>query len=982
MAHARFVQPFCQQLQHGGELAEQQDAVSALHSSRHQLHAGIQLGATAVPVVCHKARVAADLPQAHEHCEHRHFILRLCSAQLFPRVHHSGKVELALLLVQLDTVEILGLGGQLFEHLGLHAPQDERPGELVQTAQCVFVVLLHDRLFKPGAEGLVGRQIPRHQEGEDAPQFAQAVLHRGAGKGKPHFAVHPAHRLVLLGSVVLDGLRFVQNAGVELLPAVKLLVPAHQVIAGHHKVGFRPLLCQLCPVNSVAVHSHAGKLRRELLAFLLPVEHQRCRADDETGQALAAFLHGQQVAEHLHGLAKAHIVGQNATHAVAVQRAQPAVAIPLVLAQHIVQAFRRSILAVLHGVKAAADAAERIVAVETQAVLARERPVETGCTVERQLGVAALELGPGKFQCIVQFVQPFQTVIQPQQTAVPQAVVALFLVQGAQQVFQLCHRELAGIHFQIQHTAVHRNAHRDARRRGLQAAEGIRQVYFTLGQQGRHALLQHAVDLVLVSGAVHFLSAAHTGLQIRGQQPLCPALGAHIPQKPCRRRHERRDLILPVQKLRVCFDAEAVRCVQIELHHRFQRDLVQQQTFRVHDVQLAAQLRQHIAAKGRGICAGKEQAFAAQRLQCGQDAGAPGPLQPPERILAEQVIIVKALYAGKGRAALHLHTAAAALHGHGNDGQTFPQLVPAQKTGMLVQLHKVIKDLAGQDHASRRALFGPAVHPHGGFVHALPCVHLTAQQLQKRTGLFIKGIPPVHKSQCLAVADAFAHLDGFHQVRDAFHHILPPAVRDAQPQPWLCAGHEGQLRFQMGKAGALGGLVHAKVFKGCFLVGIQQPAGLVIRHRRFAVPLFAKQHFQPGGIAVPPGRFRSKARRAAHNAGNSIRLCRRCRGILFGIVQQQCADMLAVGALAVLVIRAAAGRTDKAAVLPQPCLRIVIAAAAALYHGRNMPHAIGVHGAGALLDALAVFLSPLKNVIAQKRADLVCIHGCFLPAWL
>ena len=154
-------------------------------------------------------------------------------------------------------------------------------------------------------------------------------------------------------------------------------------------------------------------------------------------------------------------------------------------------------------------------------------------------------------------------------------MVALFLVQGAQQVFQLCHRELAGIHFQIQHTAVHRNAHRDAGRRGLQAAEGIRQVYFTLGQQGRHALLQHAVDLVLVSGAVHFLSAAHTGLQIRGQQPLCPALGAHIPQKPCRRRHERRDLILPVQKLRVCFDAEAVRCVQIELHHRFQRDLVQ-----------------------------------------------------------------------------------------------------------------------------------------------------------------------------------------------------------------------------------------------------------------------------------------------------------------------------------------------------------------------------------------------------------------------
>ena len=109
-----------------------------------------------------------------------------------------------------------------------------------------------------------------------------------------------------------------------------------------------------------------------IFACFMPVSYTHLdvykRQDDEAGQALAAFLHGQQVAEHLHGLAKDHIVGQNAAHAVAVQRAQPAVAIPLVLAQQIVQAFRRSILAVLHGVKAAADAAERIVAVETDAV--------------------------------------------------------------------------------------------------------------------------------------------------------------------------------------------------------------------------------------------------------------------------------------------------------------------------------------------------------------------------------------------------------------------------------------------------------------------------------------------------------------------------------------------------------------------------------------------------------------------------------------
>ena len=138
-------------------------------------------------------------------------------------------------------------------------------------------------------------------------------------------------------------------------------------------------------MSSVTVHSHAGKLRRELLAFLLPVEHQRCRADDEAGQALAAFLHGQQVAEHLHSLTQTHIVGQNAAHAVAVQRAQPAVTVPLILAQHAVQGLGRGILAVLHGMEAAADAAECVVAAEAQAVLARKCPVQRGSTVKRKL---------------------------------------------------------------------------------------------------------------------------------------------------------------------------------------------------------------------------------------------------------------------------------------------------------------------------------------------------------------------------------------------------------------------------------------------------------------------------------------------------------------------------------------------------------------------------------------------------------------------
>ena len=267
--------------------------------------------------------------------------------------------------------------------------------------------------------------------------------------------------------MVLDGLGFVQNAGIERLFRIPLFVPAQQVVAGHHKVGVLPLLCQLCTVGGVAVHRHTDELRRELFAFLLPVEHQRCRADDETGQGLPAFLHGQQVAEHLHRLAQAHIVRQNAAHAVAIQSAEPAVTVPLVLAQHLLQRGRRGILTVLHRVEAAADAPERIVPVEADPVLTRKGAVQTGRAVQRQLNVLFAQLRARKLQRFVQLVQRLQGVIQPQQPTVPQAVVALFLVQGPQQLPQLSHRELSGIHLQVQHAAVYRHPHRNFRRRGL-----------------------------------------------------------------------------------------------------------------------------------------------------------------------------------------------------------------------------------------------------------------------------------------------------------------------------------------------------------------------------------------------------------------------------------------------------------------------------------------------------------------------------------
>ena len=83
--------------------------------------------------------------------------------------------------------------------------------------------------------------------------------------------------------------------------------------------------------------------------------------------------------------------------------------------------------------EAAADPPERVVAVEVDPALPRQRPVQTRCPVKRQLRVVLTQLDPGEFQRLVQLVQPFELLVQLEQAAIPQAVVAFFLVERLQQ---------------------------------------------------------------------------------------------------------------------------------------------------------------------------------------------------------------------------------------------------------------------------------------------------------------------------------------------------------------------------------------------------------------------------------------------------------------------------------------------------------------------------------------------------------------------
>ena len=261
--------------------------------------------------------------------------------------------------------------------------------------------------------------------------------------------------------------------------------------------------------------------------------------------------------------------------------------------------------------EAPADPPERVVPVEADAVLAREGPVQAGSPVQRQLGVALPELRAREFQRLVQLVQPLQRVVQPEQPPVFQAVIPLFLVERFEQCPQLPHRELPGVHFQVQHAPMHRHTHRNLGRGGLQIAECIAQVDLPLCQQGRHALFQKGVDHFFVVGAVLGGIAVPAGLQVGSQQPRGPLFGPGIPQQATRGRGKGCHFFLPVQKLGVGRDGSHPGRVQIKLHHRFQRNLIQQQPLRILDGHVPAQLRQDKTAKIRCILCREKQAAAA-----------------------------------------------------------------------------------------------------------------------------------------------------------------------------------------------------------------------------------------------------------------------------------------------------------------------------------------------------------------------------------
>ena len=146
-----------------------------------------------------------------------------------------------------------------------------------------------------------------------------------------------------------------------------------------------------------------------------------------------------------------------------------------------------------------------------------------------------------------------------------------------------------------------------------------------------------------------------------------------------------------------------------------------------------------------------------------------------------------------------------------------------------------------------------------------------------------KSVPPVHKRQRFAVADAFALLDRIQKLRDAFYQILPPAdaVRDPQPQPDTAIVRR-KFRLQQGKAGALGSGL-GLLLRILPLVALQQKLGFIVGLRLLTPPLAAEQHIQPGAVAVLAG-FGAQACNAPLHPGDALRLFFRGRRVLFRVL--------------------------------------------------------------------------------------------------
>ena len=373
-----------------------------------------------------------------------------------------------------------------------------------------------DRAFEALGKRLARAKQARHQKVEDTPELGQAVFDGRARQGKAH-----AGRQTLCGARhlrerVFNVLGLVEHHAGKVLLDVLVDIAPHKVIRRYNHVMLGHA-GNLHAALGLGAHDGAHIERRgKALQLGGPVVHKRRGAHHERWFDVSRLHARQNMSDHLQRFAQAHIIGQNATKAQMLKRAEPLVAVDLVATQCGLERDRHRKVHLAERIQALGGATECSVAIGLERRRTREHAIDKKGArrgkrhaIEQVDGIDAQILGKAK--------RSAGTFIQANDVAGRKAskrLVALIRIEIDGKVGR---RKPTRTQLDVEQIALDGGAHRELRRRAdRDLAQAVAEHDLAQLGQGRQALGQQVEQALVVA----FLKrqAALVKVEIQGRR--------------------------------------------------------------------------------------------------------------------------------------------------------------------------------------------------------------------------------------------------------------------------------------------------------------------------------------------------------------------------------------------------------------------------------------------------------------------------------
>ncbi len=335
------------QFEHLRKLAEHQHAPAFVDETAEQIQQQLQLGRMLDAPCAFKldqARIAADLAQLQQRIDDDDAALREAALAHFGEDalvlgQAQAFVEFTLRAIEIDVARDDGFFRQVGEHVFLAPAQQQGRNAPAEALATFGIVVLFDRRAEEAREVTFVAEQSGFDCIELRPQFAEVVFQRRARHGQAATSGDFAHHACRLALGVLHHLRFIEDEQGIFMREQGLTITCQQRIGGDDEVVVRNGFMQSAAAGTV--HDQHAQCRSKALRLAAPVGNEAGRRDDH-GWLIEtpALLLRQQVGEHLHGLAKAHVVGQNATEVGVGEESEPGQAVALVATQAGLESFR------------------------------------------------------------------------------------------------------------------------------------------------------------------------------------------------------------------------------------------------------------------------------------------------------------------------------------------------------------------------------------------------------------------------------------------------------------------------------------------------------------------------------------------------------------------------------------------------------------------------------------------------------------------